>query len=273
MIKMNKYQILMADTDGIALGLSSKSGKNNKKQIVAKVKQLEKKWRKTLNFPEFELDTEYFDFQLHVGHKNYIHGTIGSIETINTKGNNFRAKNKSKLGYKVLKQVIFDSIKNIGDWELKDKKLIRAKIKNNIIDNTNETIENIDMSTVDIEDLILHEYVKPISSYKKADSIYAIRTKAIEEITGMSITHSARFPMLVGKEHLPGIDKVSPKRTKCIHYMFPMDYIKEKDVDLDWYKNNVRDYIFGAFGIGKVKLKKSSKKVIDEEQNTLADFM
>ena len=270
---MNKYQILMADTDGIALGLSSKSGKNNKKQIVKKVKELEKKWQKTLNFPEFELDVEEFDFVVEVGHKNYIYGELDSIENLNTKGNNFKAKNKSKLGYKVLINIIFNSIKDIGDWKLVDKELIRAKIKNNIIDNTNEAIENIDMSTVDIEDLILHEYVKPMSSYKKADSIYAIRTKAIEEITGMKITHSARFPMLVGKKHLPGIDKVSPKGTKCIHYMFPMDYIKEEDVDLDWYKNNVRDYIFGAFGITKRQPKKSNKKVIDKEQNTLADFM
>lgn len=270
---MSKYQILQIDTDGATLGLSSKSGKNNKQVIINKVKELELKWQKRLGFGAFELDIDEYNFQVHVGHKNYITGKLTSVDDIETKGNNFRAKNKSKLGYKVLKQVIFDSIKDIGDWELKDKELTRAKIKNNIIDNTNEAIKNIDMSTVNIDDLILHEYVKPMSSYKKADSIYAIRTKAIEEITGMLITHSARFPMLVGKEHLPGIDKVSPKGTKCIHYMFPMDYIKEDDVDLDWYKNNVRDYIFGAFGIGKVKSKKSSKKIIDKEQNTLADFM
>ena len=268
-----KYQILFVDTDGIALGLSSKSGKNNKQVILNKVKELELKWQKELNFSEFELDTEYFSFQLHVGHKNYIYGTLDSVETISTKGNNFRSQNKSKIGYKVLKSVIFNSIKDIDDWKLEDKKLIYTKIKNNIIDNTNEAIENIDMSTVNIEDLILHEYVKPISSYKRIDSIYAVRTKAIEDITSMSITHSARFPMLVGKEHLPGIDKVSPKGTKCIHYMFPMDYIKEEDVDLDWYKNNVRDYIFGAFGIGKVKPKKTKTKELDKQQNTLADFM
>ena len=270
---MNNYQILMVDTDGIALGISSKSGENNRQVIIDKVKQLELKWQEELDFSEFELDIEYFDFVVEVGHKNYLYGTLDSVETINTKGNNFRAKNKSVLGYKVLKQVIFDSIKSVGDWKLEDKELVRAKIKNNIIDNTNEAIENIDMSTVDIEDLILHEYVKPISNYKKADSIYAVRTKAIEQITGMKITHSSRFPMLVGKEHLPGIDTVSPKGTKCIHFMFPMDYIKEDMVDLDWYKKNVRDYIFGAFGIGKVKQKKSSKKVLDKEQNTLSDFM
>ena len=270
---VNKYQILMVDTDGIALGLSSKSGKNNKKQIVKKVKELEKKWQKELNFEEFELDIEEFNFVVEIGHKNYLYGELDSVETINTKGNNFKAHNKSKIGYKTLKQVIFDSIKDIGDWKLVDKELIRAKIKNNIIECTNKAIENIDMSTIDIEDLILHEYVKPMSSYKKADSIYAIRTKAIEEITGMKITHSSRFPMLVCKEHLPGIIKVSPKGTKCIHYMFPMDYIKEEDVDLNWYKNNVRDYIFGAFGITKRQPKKSVKKVIDKEQNTLNDFL
>lgn len=269
---MKKYQILMIDTDGIALGVSSKSGKNNKQQIIDKTKELEKKWQKILNFPEFELDIEEFDFVVEIGHKNYIYGELNSTETINTKGNNFRAKNKSKLGYKVLKKVIFNSIKDIGDWQLKNKEKIRAKIKNNIIDNTNAAVENIDMSTVDIKDLILHEYVKPISSYKKADSIYAIRTKAIEKIVGYKIGHSSRFPMLVCKEHLPGIEKVSPKGTKCIHYMFPIDYIKEDDVDLDWYKNNVRDYIFGAFAIGKLKPKKTKKKELDKEQHTLDEF-
>lgn len=262
----------MIDTDGIALGLSSKAGKNNRKQIIDKVKKLELKWQKELNFKEFELDIEDFAFVVEIGHKNYIYGTIDSVETINTKGNNFKAKNKSKLGYKVLKQVIFDSIKDIGDWEIEGKEKIRAEIKNNIIDNTNEAVENIDMSTVDIEDLILHEYVKPMSSYKKADSIYAVRTIAIEKLTNMKITHSSRFPMLVCKEHLPGIDKVSPKGTKCIHYMYPTNYVNQEDIDLDWYQENVRSYIFGAFGIGKTKAKSKKVKVLDKNQFTLDDF-
>ena len=270
---INKYQILMVDTDGIALGVSSKSGDNNKQKIVNKVKELELKWQKELNFPEFELDIEEFDFVVEIGHKNYIYGTLDSVETIETKGNNFKAKNKSKLGYKILKQVIFDSIKDIGNWSLEDKELIRAKIKNNIIDNTNTAIKAIDMNTVNIDDIILYENVNPFGSYKKAESIYATRCQAIEQLTGIKITHSNKFPMLVCKEHLPGITKVSPKGTKCIHYMYPTDYIKDNMVDLDWYKENVRDYIFGAFGIGKVKTKKSSKKVLDKEQNTLSDFM
>lgn len=269
---MNKYQILQIDTDGETLGISSVSGENNKQQIIDKVKELELKWQKRLNFSGFELDIDYFDFQVHVGHKNYITGKLTSADDIETKGNNFKAQNKSKLGYKTLKKVIFDSIKDVGDWNIENKESIRAEIKNNIIDNTNKAVDNIDMKTVNIEDLILHEYVKPISSYKKADSIYATRTKAIEQITGMDITHSARFPMLVCKEHLPRIKVVSPKKTKCIHFMYPIDYVKDDMIDLDWYKNNVKDYIFSAFGINK-KQTKSKKKEIDKNQNTLADFL
>ena len=270
---MNKYQILQIDTDGETLGVTSISGENNKQQIVDKVKELELKWQKKLNFSGFELDIDYYDFQVHVGHKNYITGKLTSADDIETKGNNFRAKNKSKLGYKVLKQVIFDSIKNIGDWELKDKELIRAKIKNNIIECTNKAIEGINMKEVDIKDLILYEYVKPINSYKSLDSIYAVRTKAIEKVVGYQITHSQRFGMLISKNPLPGITKISPKGTKAIHYLWPIDHIKQEDIDLNWYQENVRKYIYGAFGIGKIKSKKSSKKVIDKEQNTLADFM
>ena len=269
---MHKYQILQIDTDGITMGLSSRSGKNNKQQIIDKVKELEVKWQKKLGFNGFELDIDYFDFQVHVGHKNYITGKLTSSDDIETKGNNFKAKNKSQLGYKVLKDVIFNAIRKIDNWQLEDKEKIRSEIKNNIIGNTNAAIENIDMSTVDIEDLILHEYVKPILSYKKLTSIYAVRTVAIEKLTGMKITHSSRFPMLVCKEHLPGIDKVSPKGTKCIHYMYPTDYIEKDMIDLNWYKENVRDYIFGAFGINKVKSKKTKKKELDKNQFTLDEF-
>lgn len=269
---MYKYQILMADTDGIAQGLCSKSGKNNKQQVIDKVKELELKWQKALNFPEFELDIEEFDFVVEIGHKNYVYGKLDSVETIETKGNNFKSKNKSKIGYKVLKQVIFDSIKNIGDWQLEDKEKIRAQIKNNIIDNTNIAIKNIDMSTVNMDDIILYENVNPFHSYKKPDSIHATRCKAIEKLTGIKISYSSRFPMLVCKEHLPGLEVVSPKKTKAIHYMWPTDYVTNGMIDLDWYKENVRSYIFGAFGITKKKSKNSKKKELDINQCVLEDF-
>lgn len=270
---MNKYQILMVDTDGVALGLSSASGKNNKKQVVNKVKQLEKKWQKELNFPEFELDIEEFDFVVEIGHKNYIYGELDSVETINTKGNNFKAKNKSKLGYKILKQVIFDSIKDIGYWELDDKQLIRSETKNNIIENTNSAVDNIDMKTVNVDDLIVYENVNPVSSYKRKDGLHALRTEAIERLIGYKITHSQKHAMIICEEPLPGITKISPKKIKATHYMWPIDYMKGRaTTDLPYYKNNVRDYIFGAFGINK-KQTKSKKKEIDKNQNTLADFL
>lgn len=269
---MNIYQILQIDTDGITLGLSSRSGENNKQQVIDKVKKLELKWQEKLGFDGFELDVDEFVFQVHVGHKNYVTGELISSDDIETKGNNFRSKNKSKLGYKVLKKVIFNSVKNVGDWELEDKQKIRTQIKNNIIDNTNAAIENIDMSTVNMDDIILYENVNPFHTYKKPDSVHATRCKAIEKLTGIKITFSSRFPMLVCKEPLPGLEVVSAKKTKATHYMWPIDYIKQEDIDLDWYKENVRSYIFGAFGITKKKPKSSKKKELDINQCLLDDF-
>jgi len=270
---MNKYQILMTDTDGVALGVSSKDGENNKQQIIDKVKELETKWQKELNFKDFELDIEEFEFQLHVGHKNYIIGKLTSQKDIKTKGVLFKAQNKSKLGLKTLKSVVFDSLKDIGDWQLEDKELERAKLRNNIINYTNEAIEKIDIKKVDIKDLTMNEAVNPVSSYKKDDSIQAVRTKAIERLTNIKITHSSKFLMLVCIEALPGIDKISPKKKKALHYMYPLDYVTNDMIDFDWYKNNVRDYIFSAFGINKkVTSKAKSKKVIDKNQKSIFDY-
>jgi len=262
----------MVDTDGIALGVSSKSGRNNKKEIIQIVKELEAKWQKELNFPDFELDIEEFEFVVEVGHKNYLYGTLESIDTIKTKGVLFKAQNKSKLGQKILKQVVFDSLKEIGNWELENKENERTKIRNNIIEYTNKAVEEINIKEINIKDLQMVENINQVSSYKKDDSIQAVRTKAIERLTNMKITHSSKFPMLVCINALPGITKISPKKKKAIHYMYPVDYVTNDMIDFDWYKENVRDYIFSAFGINKKTTTTKSKKVLDENQKSIFDY-
>lgn len=268
---MLKYQILQIDTDGISLGVPSREGKTNKDQIVEKVKELEKRWQDKLNFPDFELDVEDYEFQIHVAHKNYVYGDINSPDDINLKGNNLKGKNKSKISEKMMKQIIFNIVNKFNSWDINHKEDIRMLVKSEITDVTNKLVDNMDMSTVKVEDLMIHEYVNPVSSYKKPDSLYALRTKAIEKLTGNDITYSNRFTMLVCKEPLPGISKVSKKGTKATHYLWPINYIQKEDIDLEWYQENVKKYVFGALGIKKRsgKSKKAKKEnVIDKEQTT-----
>lgn len=270
---MYKYKILQLDTDGCHLGISVNSDDNNKQQVVNLIKSLEKKWQNELNYPDFILDIDKFDFMLNIGHKNYLYDELDSPETILTKGNNFKSKNKSKLSENIMKKVIHNSLKNIGNWELSDKERIRAKVKNNIMKFTNEEISKINMDEIDIEQLILYENVNPVSSYKKDDSIYALRTIAIEKLINEKITHSTKFPMLVGVNPLPNIpsDKISKKKVKATHYMYPIEYINNKDIDFEYYKNNILLYINGAFGLKKTKSKKK-QKVLSAGQISLDDF-
>ena len=270
---MHKYKLLQLDTDGCHLGLSVNSDDNNKEQVVGLIKSLEKKWQEKLNYSDFILDIDEFDFMLNIGHKNYIYDKLDSPETILTKGNNFSAKNKSKLSENIMKKVIYKSLKYIGNWQLSDKEQIRNQVKSNIIKFTEEEVSKINMNEIKIEDLIMYENVNPISQYKKDDSIYALRTIAIEKLMDEKITHSTKLPMLVHKNPLPNIthDKLSKKGVKCIHYMYPMDYITNEQIDFDWYKDNVSKYINGAFGLKKTKSKKR-QKVLSSGQFSLDDF-
>lgn len=264
--------ILNGDTDGIDIGCSSSPGLydlSNKDKVIEVINKTNEYWMEKLDYDDFDISPEYFDFYLMIKHKNYIYN---SLDDLKMKGVSFKAKNKSRLGQTIIKEVIIDSVKDIGKWSLDDKESVKKQVRNNIIEFTNKAVESINMKEVDMKDLILYEYVKPISSYKKLTSIYAVRTKAIEKVVGYDITHSQRFGMLISKNPLPGITKISPKGTKAIHYLWPIDHIKQEDIDLNWYQENVRKYIYGAFGIGK-KQTKSKVKEIDKNQNTLADFM
>lgn len=250
--------IVAHNTDGVYLGLSAKDGENNKQQIIDKIKELELKWQKELNYDDFKLDIEESNFMFPVAHKNYL---FGNLDKIKIHGNNFSAKNKSKLSENIMKKVVYDSLKDIGDWSLSSKELIRSKVKSNILENTQKEVSKINMDEVDLEQLILYENVNPVSSYKKDTSIYALRTIAIEKLIGEKITHSTKLPMLVGINPLPNIptDKISKKKVKAIHYMYPIEYIKNKDIDFEYYKNNIVAYINGAFALKKTKSKKKVK--------------
>jgi len=272
---MNKYQLLQIDTDGMHLGLSVNTDDNNKQLIVDTIKSLEKKWQKKLNYSDFTLDIDEFDFMLNVGHKNYLYGELDSPETIKSKGNNFKSKNKSKLSENIMKKVIYNSLKDIGDWELSNKQQIRQQIKDNILKFTNEEVSKINMDEIDIEQLILYENVNPVSQYKSDSSIYALRTKAIEKLMNEKITHSTKLPMLVCKEHLPNIpsDKISKKGVKAIHYMYPQEYTTKDMIDFEYYKNNVTKYIIGAFALKKQKSSKKKQKTIDKGQADFSQWM
>ncbi len=57
------------------------------------------------------------------------------------------------------------------------------------------------------------------------------------------------------KKPLPGITKPSKSGVKPIDYMYPVDLLKDKsEIDLDWYKKMIENYIQGAFGLSDLAI-------------------
>lgn len=277
-MNMHKYQILYVDTDGVDLGISVDSDDNNSDIIKDKIKLLSKKWQEKLGFPEFELDMEEEDFMFPIKHKNYLYGTLKKDENgIKTKGNNFDAKNKPDVAVESMKKVVFEVLKDVGNWDLNDRDNVRDNIKRSVKEKLDKLLEDFG-KIEDRDKLIMYENVSPAESYKDDASIYYTRTKAIEKLMNINITATTRIPMIVCKEPLPIVGgKLSNKGTKAIHYMYPEELVTDDMIDTDWYINNIRDYIIGAFGLNKKnnnnakkenenKSTKTKEKKLDSDQ-------
>lgn len=260
-MNMHKYQILYVDTDGVDLGIPTDSDDNNSAVIKEKIKYLSKKWQDKLGFPEFELDMEEEDFMFPIKHKNYLYGSLKKGEDgIKTKGNNFDAKNKPDVAVEFMKRVVYEALKEIGNWNLSDRDKVRDDVKHKIKEKLEKHLEKFE-KIEDRDKLIMYENVSPADSYKDDTSIYYTRTRAIEKLMGINITATTRIPMIVCKEPLNIVGgKLSNKGTKAIHYMYPEELVTDDMIDTEWYINNIRDYIIGAFGLNKRNGSSNSKE-------------
>ncbi|HEB37693.1 MAG TPA: hypothetical protein ENI14_03425 [Thermoplasmatales archaeon] len=137
-------------------------------------------------------------------------------------------------------------------WE--DESEARRRVKSTIKEKTKEIVRKLDLSNVDIEDLTLVQSVQPAKRYQKTKdgnmTTYGRRAEALEKLIGQRIKSRVKFKFVVTKRPLPGIKNPSKSGVKPIDYMYPIEFIKDlNEIDLEWYKRMIENYIKGAFGI------------------------
>jgi DNA polymerase elongation subunit (family B) len=275
-LKNKKIRVIYGDTDGIFLGCSksiknvpefSKSlgfnlAKDEKSWItkpevaLSAIDDCDKRWQKDLNYPDFELEPETHDCMIFVKHKNYLifDTKDGKIEMI-TKGNNFKGSDKADIARKALNDIMIEVLKENYNWNNEEE--ARKAIRESIANKTKEVVSKIDLTKVDLDDLTLIQSVQPAKRYKPiqngSSSVFSKRSSALENLLGHSIKSRIKIKFVVTKKPLPGITNPSKSGVKPIDYMYPVDFLKSRsEIDLDWYKKMIENYIQGAFGLSEV---------------------
>ena len=275
-LNKKNIRVVYGDTDGIYLGCSRSAGnvekfseslgvdvsKDDNKWIsepeiaISSIKECNLRWQKALNYPGFELEPEKHDAMIFVKHKNYLifDEKDGKIELV-TKGNNFKGSDKADIARKVLKQIMFEVLKENISWD--DEEKARKNVKESIINNTKKIISRIDLKKVDLEDLTLVQSVQPAKRYKPnqdgSPSTFGKRSAALERLLDQPIKSRIKLKFVITKKPLPGITNPSKSGVKPIDFMYPVDMLEDKDeIDLDWYKKMIENFINGAFGLSGV---------------------
>ena len=265
------------NTDGIYLGCSKSVGNIpdfssslgldidniesdwlTKPEVALKaIEECNTRWQKDLNYPDFELEPEIHDGMIFVKHKNYLifDSKNGKIE-LNTKGNNFKGSDKANIARKVLNDIMIEVLKENPKWS--DEEEARKAIKDSIINKTKEIISKLDLTKVDIDDLTLVQSVQPSKRYKLnqdgSTSTFGKRSAALEKLIGEPIRSRIKLKFVVTKRSLPGIMNPSKSGVKPIDFMYPIDFLKDTNqIDLDWYKKMIENFIQGAFGLSDIK--------------------
>jgi hypothetical protein len=277
MLKNKGIRVTYGDTDGLYLGCSRSVSKlpdfskaleakvNNEDEVewltspdkaIEAIKECNEKWQRELDYPEFELEPEYHDAMVFVKHKNYLifDEKNGKVDMA-TKGNNFKGSDKANIARKALKEIMINVLRDVSLWSDEDE--ARSLVKDSIRKHTQEVVESLDFSKVDIKDLTLIQSVKPARSYKTNQdgglSTFGKRAQALEKLLDEPIRSRMKFRFVVTKRSLPGIHNPSKSGVKPIDFMYPVDLLKDKkEIDLEWYKEMIENYIQGAFGLPKI---------------------
>ena len=275
-LEKKNIRVVYGDTDGIYLGCSRSAANlpgfseilggtsvqakdpwlTQPDDALLAIEQCNKKWQDELKYPEFELEAEKHDAMIFVKHKNYLifDKKNGTIE-MNTKGNNFKGSDKANIARKVLNTIMMEVLKENPHWD--DEEEVRAAIKASIKNKTREALATLDLSQVNIDDLTLVQSVQPSKRYKLNQdgsiSTFGKRAAALEKVLNQPIRSRIKLKFVVTKRSLPGITKPSKSGVKPIDYMYPVDLLKDrKEIDLNWYKKMIENYIQGAFGLSDI---------------------
>jgi hypothetical protein len=284
-LRDQNIRVVYGDTDGIYLGCSSSvvnipkfsnvlgvSPFLNEDTWLTKpdialsaIKKCSTKWQRDLDYPDFELEPEIHDAMIFVKHKNYLifDGKNGKVEML-TKGNNFKGSDKADIARKFLENIMIKVLKDNPTWD--DEEKTRMEVKNSILKETKKSLLELDLSKVDLDDLTLVQSVQPSKRYKLnqdgSASVFGRRSAALEKLLGYPIKNRVKLKFVVTKKPIPGISKPSKSGVKPIDYMYPVNLLKNRnEIDLDWYKKMIENYIQGAFGLSKISL--SEQKGLD----------
>lgn len=276
-LQQQGIRVVYGDTDGIYMGCSRSVGNlpafskalgvhlneseddwlTKADDAVAAIEQCNRKWQRELRYSDFELEPETHDAMIFVKHKNYLifDEKNGNVE-MTTKGNNFKGSDKANIARKVLKEIMINVLRENPRWENEEE--ARAAVKESIKSNTREILAHLDLSKVDIDDLTLIQSVKPAQRYKRNQdgslSTFGKRAYALEKLLGEPIRNGIKLRFVVTKQPLPGIKNPSKSGVKPIDYMYPVDLIDDvKNIDLEWYKKMIENYIQGAFGLSNIE--------------------
>jgi DNA polymerase elongation subunit (family B)/intein/homing endonuclease len=242
---------------GVTFNEPSTKWLTSPQDAVAAIEACNVRWQKQLSYAEFELEPEFHDAMIFVKHKNYLifDEKKGKVEMA-TKGNNFKGSDKANIARKTLKDIMLKVLKENTEWT--DEEKARTAVKESIMRITKEVVATLDLSKVDIADLTLIQQVKPANKYKRNQdgsmSTFGKRSDALEKVLGESLHSGGKFKFVVTKHPLPGISNPSKSGVKPIDYMYPIDKIHDAhDIDLDWYKQMIENYIQGAFGLSQMQ--------------------
>ena len=270
-------RVVYGDTDGIYVACSRSASRKLRECLGApegeskwiieprKVREIigycNEKWRRLLEYDDFELEIEEHDAMIFVKHKNYlIFDAEGGKLKIITKGNNFKGSDKPNIARMILNDILIEVLRENLEWT--DEKEARERIKSSIMKITMERVKEMDIEKYDINALTLVQSVQPSMRYKPnpngSKSVYGERAEALEKLLG-KIAVRRKFQFVITKKPLPGIKSPTKSGVKPIHYMYPVELLKDRSqIDMDWYREMIKNFIQGAFGLSSMAAGKQS---------------
>ena len=191
-----------------------------------------------------------------VKHKNYL---IFDVEngrvSMTTKGNNFKGSDKPHIARIILEDIMMDVLRENLEWDNEEE--ARRKVKESIMKITLEKVKNMDMEKFGMDAFTLVQSVQPSGRYKPnpdgSPSVYGERAAALERLIG-NISVRRKFKFVVTKKPLPGVKNPTKSGIKPIHYMYPLELLKDRDeLDMEWYKEMIKNFVRGAFGLADLE--------------------
>ena len=265
-------RVVYGDTDGIYVACSRSASRELRRALMAEegdskwiiepervkkeIDYCNEKWRRALNYEDFELEVEEHEAMIFVKHKNYLIFDVedGDVVMI-TKGNNFKGSDKPQIARMILRDIMLDVLRENIEWE--DEEEAREKIKKSIMRITLEKVKEMDIEKFDMDAFTLIQSVQPSSRYKPnpdgSPSVYGERARALEKLMG-NLSVRRKFKFVVTKKPLPGVRNPTKSGIKPIHYMYPLELLEDREeLDMEWYKKMIKNFVRGAFGLSELE--------------------